>query len=133
MWQKFKEFAFKGNVLDMAVGVVIGAAFKDIVTKLVDCIIMPLIGIITGGNNLSALSFNVRDAVVQYGAFLQAILDFFIIAASIFVMITAIGKFRETAEKLRHKEEEEALAAAPPAPTEAELLAEIRDLLKDKK
>ena len=133
MWQKFKDFAFKGNILDLAVGVVIGGAFKDIVNKLVECVIMPLIGIITGGNNLSALSFNVRDAVVPYGAFLQAVLDFFIIAASIFVMITAIGKFREAAEKLRKKEEAEDIAAAPPAPTEAELLAEIRDLLKEKK
>ena len=133
MWQKFKDFAFKGNILDLAVGVVIGGAFKDIVNKLVECVIMPLIGIITGGNNLSALSFNVRDAVVPYGAFLQAVLDFFIIAASIFVMITAIGKFREAADKLRKKEEAEDIAAAPPAPTEAELLAEIRDLLKEKK
>ncbi len=135
MWKKFKQFAFQGNVLDLAVGVVIGAAFKDIVSKLVDCIIMPLVGILTGGNDLSALNFKVKDAVVSYGAFLQAILDFFIIAASIFVMITVIGKVRETAEKLTRKEEEEAAEAAPaapPAPTEAELLAEIRDLLKNK-
>ena len=136
MWKKFKEFAFQGNVLDLAVGVVIGAAFKDIVSKLVDCIIMPLVGILTGGNDLSALSFKVKDAVVSYGAFLQAILDFFIIAASIFIMITTIGKVREAAEKLANKAEEEApveeAPAAPPAPTEAELLAEIRDLLKNK-
>ncbi len=135
MWQKFKKFAFQGNVLDMAVGVVIGTAFKDIVTKLVDCIIMPLVGILTGGNDLAALSFKVKDATVAYGVFLQAIVDFFIIAAAIFVMITAMGKVREAAEKLAHKqtEEEEAAApAAPTAPTEAELLAEIRDLLKNK-
>ncbi len=132
MWKKFKDFAFQGNVLDMAVGVVIGAAFKDIVTKLVDCIIMPLVGIITGGNDLAALTFKVKDATVAYGAFLQAIVDFFIIAASIFVMITAIQKLRETADKLAKKQAEEAAAEpeAPAAPTEAELLAEIRDLLK---
>ncbi len=136
MWKKFKEFAFKGNILDMAVGVVIGAAFKEIVTALVDNIIMPLVGVLTGGNDLSALAFTVKDATVAYGAFLQSVVDFFIIAASIFVMITTIAKFREKAEKLLAKQKAEEVAAepeAPPAPTEAELLAEIRDLLKDKK
>ncbi len=137
MFKKFKEFAFKGNVIDLAVGVVIGGAFGKIVTALVEHIITPLIGILTGGTNVSAWHFKVGDAVVTYGAFLQAVLDFLIIAASIFAMITIIGKFRESAEKLARKikAEEEAAAqteaeAAPPAPTEAELLAEIRDLLK---
>ena len=131
MWKKFKEFAFKGNALDLAIGVVIGTAFKEIVTALVDKIIMPLVGMLTGGKDFSALVFTFKDATVEYGAFIQAVVDFFIIALSLFVMITVIGKIRDAADKLHKKQEEEA-PAEPPAPTETELLTEIRDLLKNK-
>ncbi|MBQ8550742.1 MAG: large conductance mechanosensitive channel protein MscL [Clostridia bacterium] len=131
MWKKFKEFAFKGNALDLAIGVVIGTAFKEIVTALVDKIIMPAIGILTGGKDFSTLVFTFKDATIEYGAFIQAVVDFFIIALSLFVMITVIGKIRDAADKLHKKQEEEA-PAEPPAPTETELLTEIRDLLKNK-
>ena len=131
MWKKFKEFAFKGNALDLAIGVVIGTAFKEIVTALVDKIIMPLVGILTGGKDFTTLVFTFKDATVEYGAFIQAVVDFFIIALSLFVMITVIGKIRDAADKLHKKQEEEA-PAEPPAPTETELLTEIRDLLKNK-
>jgi large conductance mechanosensitive channel len=131
MWKKFKEFAFKGNALDLAIGVVIGTAFKEIVTALVDKIIMPAIGILTGGKDFTTLVFTFKDATIEYGAFIQAVVDFFIIALSLFVMITVIGKIRDAADKL-HKKQEEVVPAEPPAPTETELLTEIRDLLKNK-
>ncbi len=117
---EFKAFAMRGNVIDLAVGIVIGTAFHTIISALVVNILMPLLGIITGGNNLSSLSFSVNSATVQYGVFLQAILDFVLVAFALFMAIKAINKFK--------KEEE---AAAPAAPTKQEvLLGEIRDLLK---
>ena len=89
--KEFKEFAMRGNVMDMAVGVIIGAAFGKIVSSLVDDIIMPLLGVITGGIDFSGLSFNVEDATVKYGMFLQNILDFIIIAFCIFLMIKGMN------------------------------------------
>lgn len=117
---EFKKFAMRGNVIDLAVGIVIGAAFHAIINALVAHIVMPLLGIITGGNNLASLSFSVKSATVQYGMFLQAILDFTIVAFALFMTIKIINRFKA-------KEE----AAAPAAPTKQEvLLTEIRDLLK---
>ncbi|MGP1436741.1 MAG: large-conductance mechanosensitive channel protein MscL [Phocaeicola sp.] len=121
---EFKNFAMRGNVMDMAVGVIIGGAFGKIVSSLVGDIIMPIIGVITGGVDFSNLSAKIGDATVNYGMFIQNIIDFLIIAWCIFIMVKAVNK-------LSKKKKEE--PAAPPAPTKEEiLLTEIRDLLKNK-
>lgn len=131
--KEFREFISRGNVMDLAVGVIIGGAFSSIVTSLTGDIIMPLIGAILGGLNFTALSFNIGDAAIMYGNFIQAIFNFLIIALVIFCMIKAINGMREKMEKLAKKEEEEAAPAAPAGPTTEELLSEIRDLLKNNK
>jgi large conductance mechanosensitive channel protein len=122
---EFKDFAMKGNVLDLAVGVVMGSAFGTIVTSLVEKIIMPLVGIIVGGVNIADLSVKVGNATLGYGAFLQAIINFLIIAFSIFLFVKAIN----TATSKFKKAEEEAAPAVDP---QLELLTEIRDLLAKK-
>ena len=122
---EFKDFAMKGNVLDLAVGVVMGSAFGTIVTSLVEKIIMPLVGIIVGGVNIADLSVKVGNATLGYGAFLQAIINFLIIAFSIFLFVKAIN----TATRKFKKVEEEAAPAVDP---QLELLTEIRDLLAKK-
>ena len=119
---EFKEFIARGNVVDMAVGVIIGGAFGKIVTSLVNDILMPLIGIIIGGLDFSALSIKIKDASIAYGSFIQAIVDFLIIAFCIFTMIKFFERFKVKEEV---KEEE-----APKKSDEAILLEEIRDLLK---
>ena len=121
--KEFKEFAMKGNVMDMAVGVIIGGAFGKIVSSLVDDVLMPLIGMLTGGVDFTKLTAKVGDATVNYGTFIQNIVDFLIIAFCIFLMIKGMNK-------LKPKKEEE--PAAPAGPTQEELLTEIRDLLKKK-
>ncbi|MBQ5981638.1 MAG: large-conductance mechanosensitive channel protein MscL [Prevotella sp.] len=132
--KEFKEFAMRGNVMDMAVGVIIGGAFGKIVSSLVDDVLMPLIGMLTGGINLTDLKYQVMipspdggeplaGATLQYGVFLQNVIDFLIIAFCIFCMIKAMNK-------MMPKKEEE--PAAPAGPTQEELLTEIRDLLKKK-
>ncbi len=140
LWQEFKEFAFKGNVMDMAIGVVIGGAFSPIVTSLVNDIIMPPIGFLIGGVDFSDLKIAIGDASINYGSFIQTVLNFFIIAICIFAMIKLINKGSEIAtrkkraeEEARKKAEEEAKANEPKAPTTEELLGEIRDLLAAKK
>ncbi|KMN45378.1 large conductance mechanosensitive channel protein MscL [Bacillus sp. LK2] len=123
MWNEFKKFALKGNVMDLAVGVVIGGAFGKIVSSLVGDVIMPLIGLLLGGINFKGLSFTFGGAVVKYGAFIQTVVDFLIIAFSIFLFIKLFNKL--TLKKEEEKEEE------IPEPTKEEvLLGEIRDLLK---
>ncbi|MBU5670539.1 large conductance mechanosensitive channel protein MscL [Paenibacillus brevis] len=122
MWKEFKAFALKGNVLDLAVGVIIGAAFGKIVTSLVEDLIMPIIGLLIGGVDLNGLHFKYGEAVLNYGTFLQTVIDFLIVAVSIFLFIKLITKL---------KKKEENKPTAPPAPSNEEvLLAEIRDLLK---
>lgn len=122
MFKEFKDFAMKGNVVDLAVGVVIGAAFGKIVTSLVDNIIMPVVGILLQGHNIAAASFKVGNAELKYGAFCQSILDFIIITFVIFLAVKGINSMRK---------KEVDVPAAPPAPTtEEKLLTEIRDLLK---
>ncbi len=132
MLQEFREFAIKGNVVDLAVGVIIGAAFGKLVTALVDGVLMPIIGMLLGGIHFSDLALPLKDAVIgpdgkeiaaavaiRYGAFLQTLLDFVIIAFVLFLMITAINRLRRSE------------AAAPTAPAEdVLLLREIRDALK---
>ena len=121
--KEFKEFAMKGNVMDMAVGVIIGGAFGKIVTSLVDDVLMPIIGMITGGGDFNGLVAKVGDATVKYGTFIQNIIDFLIIALCIFFMIKAVNKM---------KKQEEPAPEAPAGPTTEELLADIKDILKNK-
>lgn len=124
MMKDFKEFALKGNVVDLAVAVVIGSAFGKIVTSLVNDIIMPIIAILTSGVNFSAMAYMNNYVIIPYGHFIQSIVDFVIIAFSVFIVVRLITKM--------HKKQEEEAPAEPAAPTEAELLTEIRDLLKSK-
>jgi len=132
MIKEFKEFAVKGNVIDMAVGIIIGAAFGKIVSSFVGDVIMPPIGVLVGGVDFTSLSFVLREAVdknpavvLSYGKFIQTVIDFTIVAFAIFVAVKAINTL---------KKKDAAAPAAPPAPSNEELLlTEIRDLLKDKK
>lgn len=120
--KEFKAFAMKGNVIDLAVGVVIGAAFGKIVAALVDNIIMPFVGILLQGHNVAAASFKVGSAVLEYGAFFQAVIDFLIIAFVLFMVIRLVNSVK--------KKEAEQPAQSPSISKEEELLTEIRDLLK---
>lgn len=123
--KEFKEFAIKGNVMDMAVGVIIGGAFGKIVTSLVGDVLMPIIGVFTGGLNFTSLAITVGEAEIKYGQFLQNIFDFIIIALCIFLMIKGMNSLK------RKKVEEPAPEPAPAEPSnEEKLLTEIRDLLK---
>lgn len=139
--KEFKEFAVKGNVIDMAVGFIIGGAFKTIITSLVNDIVMPPIGMAMGGVSFKSLyialndkTYETMDAamkagapIIKYGAFIQTIIDFLIVALAVFVMIKSVNKMSE----MRKKEEEEAAAEAPAEPSEdIVLLREIRDSLK---
>lgn len=128
--REFKEFAIKGNAIDMAIGIIIGAAFGKIISSLVDDIIMPPIGVLVGGVDFTKLAVTLKEATanapavtLNYGNFIQTLVDFTIIAFAIFMLVKLINR-------LRRKQE----AAPEPIPTkEALLLAEIRDLLKEKK
>ena len=144
-FQEFKEFALKGNVLDMAVGVVVGGAFKEIVTALVNNIINPLIGALTGQGNLSDLKYVISKAVIEngveivpenavtYGVFLQAIIDFLIIAFSIFVALKVMMNAEKKIQELLTKKKEEEVAEEVVAEeTEIAVLKEIRDMMKEK-
>ena len=119
---EFKEFISKGNVIDMAVGVVIGSAFSKIVTSLVNDIIMPLVGVIIGGLDFTSLSIKIKDSEILYGSFIQNIVDFLIIAACIFTVIKIMNKFK----KQKPTEEPKPVET----PEDIKLLTEIRDLLK---
>ncbi|AOW78987.1 large-conductance mechanosensitive channel [Colwellia sp. PAMC 20917] len=131
MIKDFKKFAVKGNVVDMAAGIVIGVAFGKIITALVSGVIMPPIGVLLGGVNFSDLAIVIKEAVgeapavvISYGAFIQTIVDFTIIAFVIFMVVIGINK-------LKKKEEEAPETPSPPSKEEM-LLTEIRDLLKSK-
>lgn len=132
MMQEFKEFAMKGNVVDLAVAVIVGGAFGKITTSLVNDVIMPPIGLLLGGVNFSELAITLKEATeeaaavtINYGLFLQTIIDFIIIAFVIFMVIKGMNSAK------RKKEEAPAAPAAPPEPSnEEKLLTEIRDLLK---
>ena len=138
--KEFKAFALKGNVMDMAVGVIIGGAFGKIVTSLVNDIIMPPIGILVGGVDFTNLKLVIKKAVIEggaevapavtwnYGAFIQQVVDFTILALCVFMMVKVMNKL------LKKEEAKPAPAPAPPAPSKEEvLLTEIRDILKEKK
>ena len=120
-WQEFKQFAMRGNVFDLAVAVIIGAAFGKIVSSLVDGIIMPLIGLLLGGINIANKSITVGDAVVKWGSFLQTIIDFTLIAFTLFIAIKSINF-------LKNKKEDHPAELS----TQEKLLTEIRDLLQNK-
>lgn len=122
-FSEFKTFIERGNVVDLAVGVIIGSAFGKIVTSLVDDILMPIIGVLIGGLNFSGLTINVGDAVIKYGIFLQNIINFLIIAFSIFSMIKVLNR-------ISHKKEEEEKVEEIKKTEELIVLEEIRDLLK---
>jgi large conductance mechanosensitive channel len=130
--QEFKEFAVKGNMIDMAVGIIIGAAFSKIVSSLVADILMPPLGILLGGMDFGKLAITLKEAsgavpavTLKYGMFIQTIIDFTIIAFSIFIAIKAINKLK--------RQEELPEVETPKAPSSEELLAEIRDLLKEQR
>lgn len=118
--KEFKEFISKGNVVDLAVGVIIGSAFGKIVTSIVNDILMPLIGVIIGGHDFTNLSIEVGDATIRYGTFIQNVIDFFIVALCIFMFVKVINVFnKKEEEKVEIKKDEQII-----------ILEEIRDLLK---
>ena len=133
--EEFKAFAMRGNVLDMAVGVVIGSAFTSIVNSLVADIITPLLSLLTRGINLAGLSITLGQgedaAKLAYGNFLQSILSFIIIAFAVFVMVKAINKLSHLRKEEEAQKEEAQKEEAPKGPTTEQLLAEIRDLMKE--
>lgn len=124
---EFKEFISRGNVIDLAVGVIIGGAFGKIVTSIVNDILMPLLGIIIGGLDFSGLSIKVKDATISYGIFIQNVIDFLIVAFCIFIFIKFINRL--TAKRKKEEEKEEVVKKDE----QIVLLEEIRDLLKAKK
>ena len=124
-FKEFKEFISKGNVLDLAVAVVIGNAFNAIVTSLVNDIIMPLVGIIIGGINFSSIKVTLGDANLMVGNFLQMVVNFLIVAFTIFVVVKSFNKLQQKTKKKEEKKEEK-----PKKPDDIVLLEEIRDLLK---
>ena len=126
--EDFKTFISRGNVVDMAVGVIIGGAFGKIVTSLVNDVLTPIIGVFLGGLNFSELSFGFKDAQINYGLFIQTIVDFLIIAACIFAMIKVFERFKKKEEPKEEEKKEE----VPKKSDEVLLLEEIRDLLKKK-
>lgn len=142
MWKEFKEFAFRGNVLDLAVGVIMGGAFGKIVTSVVNDLIMPLLGYLMAGMDFKSIKYVLSEAVMEgdavvkpeaailFGNFIQNIVDFIIVAASIFLFIKLINKSKD--KFIKQKEEEKQAVEEPAKPTQEELLAEIRDLLKEK-
>lgn len=121
---EFRQFAVKGNVMDLAVGVIIGGAFSQIVSSLVNDIIMPLIGVLIGADTFAGLSLVIGPAVINVGLFIQAVIDFLILAFVVFLMVRGINS-------LRQREETPDAPSAPPEPAKEELLLiEIRDILK---
>lgn len=131
-FDEFKTFIARGNVMDMAVGVIIGGAFKAIADSLTADIIMPILGIFTSEVSFADLSVTIGGAVITYGNFINAVLNFLIMALVVFAMIKAINAFHDKAAALA-KKQEEATPPPPPAPSaEEKLLTEIRDLLKEK-
>ena len=120
MLKEFRDFAMKGNVVDLAVGVIIGGAFGKIVSSLVGDVLMPLIGILLQGVDFTTLAYTIGDTNVKYGMFIQSVVDFVIVAFCIFIMIKQMNRFKKP----------EAPAAPPAPPADIQLLTEIRDLLR---
>ena len=122
MLKEFKKFIARGNVLDLAVGVIVGGAFSSIITSLVNNIFTPVIGLIVGGVDFSNLSITFRDTKIMYGAFIQSIIDFLIVALCLFIVVKAVNK-------VTHKREEK--TAKPTKSDELKTLEEIRDIIKN--
>lgn len=122
MLKEFKKFISRGNVLELAVGIIVGSAFSSIVSSLVNNIFTPLIGLVIGGVNFSNLSITFKDTKIMYGAFIQSIIDFLIVAFCLFIVVKAVNK-------VTHKQEEK--PAKPTKSEELKTLEEIRDLLKN--
>ena len=122
---EFKEFAVQGSVLDMAVGVIIGAAFKAIIDSVVNDILMPVVGILTGGRDFSSLCVKVGDAQIMYGSLIQNVINFLIVAMFLFLFVKSINKFKK-----KEKEEEE--EKEPEKPEDIKLLEEILSAIKEK-
>ena len=120
---EFKEFAIKGNMLDMAIGVIIGAAFKSIVDSLVNDIFMPFVGVLIGGRDFSGLSLKIGEATINYGMLIQNIVNFLIVAVCLFMLVKAVNMLK------RKKEEVEAEPVEEKKPEDIQLLEEIRDVL----
>lgn len=131
MLKEFKEFISRGNVVDLAVGVIMGSAFGKIVTSLVNDIIMPLVGAIIGGIDFTSLSITIKDSKIMYGSFIQNVVDFLIIAVCIFIMVKVVNKLNNLHKKKEEMEEE--VKEEIKKSDEALLLEEIRDLLKKEK
>lgn len=127
---EFKEFISKGNVLDLAVGVIIGSAFQKIVTSLVNDILMPFLGLITGGHDFTSLTLKFKDATINYGLFIQNIIDFLLMAFCIFIIVKLFNTLKSNLEKKEELFEE--TKEEPKKSNEELLLEEIRDLLKKK-
>lgn len=123
MIQEFKDFIAKGNVMDMAVGIIMGAAFTAIVTSLVDDLITPLIGLFMGGVDFSGLTFGLGEALFKYGNFIMAVINFLIIAWVVFLLVKMVNRVKDAAVKAEEEEE------APAGPSEKDILIEIRDAL----
>ncbi len=128
MLKEFKEFIMRGNVMDLAVAVIIGGAFTAIVNSLVEDVIGPVIGMICGGIDFSGITITVGSAQLMVGNFIQAVINFLLVAICVFVLVKAVNK----AAGLAKKKEEEAAAEEPAGPTQEQLLTEIRDLLAKK-
>ena len=128
MIDEFKKFISRGNVMDMAVGVIIGGAFTAIVNSLVNDILMPILGGITGGLDFTAYAFTIGEASVNYGTFIQAIVNFLLVALCVFLMVKAVNKAKDAA--IKKEEAPEAPAPEPEPSEEVLLLREIRDSLK---
>lgn len=125
MWKEFRDFINRGNVIDLAVAVILGAAFTAIVTSLVNDIIMPIIGAILGGIDFTSLAITVGDASITYGNFIQAVINFLLVALVVFLLVRSLNRMK------RPKVE---VVAPPPEPTaEERLLVEIRDLLREQR
>ena len=133
MIKEFKEFIMRGNVIDLAVGVIVGAAFQKIVSSLVDNILMPVVGMIIGGIDFTTLSVMVGTAEIKYGLFIQNVIDFLIVAFVLFLVVKAMNTAKKAAEKRIKKDEKKPEEEVPAKAEDIVLLEEIRDLLASNK
>lgn len=130
--KEFKEFISKGNVLDLAVGVIIGSAFQKIVSSLVNDIFMPFLGLITGGHDYTSLTIKFKDATINYGLFIQNIIDFLLMAFCIFIIVKVFNSLKDNLDKRGEKVQDKSNVEVQEKSNEEKLLEEIRDLLKEK-
>lgn len=133
VWEEFKEFISRGNVINLAIGVIIGGAFNAIVSSLVDNILAPILGIIVGGLDFNGLSITVGSAKIMYGSFIQAVINFLIVSFCLFLLVKALNAFNQKKDEQNEKEKEkEKSSESALAEKEVQLLQEIRDALTKK-